>query len=476
VGSSDATKLHRYHAAIARLEKLIEETRIPVEKSPLAVRERAERRLARLHRLLDALGNPHLGYPIVHVAGTSGKGSTSTAVAAILSAAGYRTGLHTSPYLQVATEKLQVDGRLVDPEMFAALVDEVVDRLNGVLAPGEESLTYAEAWVVLISLHFARERVDAAVIEVGAGGRFDMTNVVQPAVSVVTSIGLDHVITLGGTIPEIAWHKAGIIKPGVPAVTAVPDPEALDVITAEAAKVGAPLTRVVEGETYEVLGIDLGGTHWRELPDGQELTTPLPGRVQAANAATAVAAVRALAGSGLPVGDEPIHSGLSRARIPGRFEIAQVRPRVILDGAHNAQKMAALAGDLPVVLAGAPDAKLIVVLGVLEAKDAAQIARFLTPHVHELIVTSPRVVAKPGLAPPALEATARAAGYAGPIAVVPEPRDAIETAIGRARPLDTVLVTGSLYLVGNIRGRWYPDDEIALQRTPWPALRTAQLG
>src|SRR4051794_40195076 len=178
----------RYHDAASRLDDLIEMTPSPTETSLEAVRERATYRMGRLRRFLARLGDPQLGYPIVHVGGTSGKGSTSTTIAAILTAAGYRTGLHTSPYLQASSEKLQFDGQLIAPDLFADLADEILAAHDRWIADGEAPLTYGEAWGALTWRFFTHQRVDVAVVEVGAGGRFDLTNILTPLLSVLTSV------------------------------------------------------------------------------------------------------------------------------------------------------------------------------------------------------------------------------------------------------------------------------------------------
>jgi dihydrofolate synthase/folylpolyglutamate synthase len=468
--------LRRYREAQARTDGLIERTPPPEGKSPAEIRARAEMRLARLRRFLAYLGDPHLRYPVVHVGGTSGKGSTSTAVAAILTAAGYRTGLHTSPYLQVATEKLQIDGRLIAGDRFADLIDEVLAAADAWASPAGELLTYGEFWVALTAVAFAREPVDVAVIEVGAGGRFDMSNVVHPTVSVITSIGLDHTVTLGPTIEQIAWHKAGIVKAGAPVVTAVSDPAGLAPILAEAALTGSPVTRVIPGTTFEILTEEVDGVTWRELDaEGMPrpaLRTALPGRFQATNAATAVAAVRALAARGFDVPLEAIREGLSRARIPGRCEVIQSSPRVILDGAHNPDKVAALVAELPRLAARPAEARLIAVVGMLESKEHQAMLRLIAPVVDELIVTTPRVLAKPGTTADLLAVEARIARFGGAVFAREAPQDALDLALERAdaRRGDVVLITGSLYLVGNLRSRWYADDAVLLHRTPWPSL------
>ncbi len=441
--------VERYHEAVARLNALIDPEH--QRSTTLAeVRARAERRLARLRAFLAYLGNPHQQFAVVHVGGTSGKGSTAAAIAAMLTAAGYRTGLHLSPYLQVATEKVQLDGRLIAAGTFADLVTETLAAAGAWAERTGERLSYGEAWVALLALYFASERVDFAVIEVGAGGRFDLTNVVHPVVSVITSVGLDHMETLGPTIRDIAWHKAGIIKPGAPVVTPVRDPEALGPILDEAHITGSAVIHV---------------------PPATVAATPaMAGQFQVTNAATAIATVQALAQQGYVITETAIAEGLATARLPGRLETVQAMPRVMLDGAHNAQKAEALAMALPPVLSGTHH--VILVLGVLESKDDQAILAPLLPLAGELIVTRPRVYAKPGRDPEALAAAARHAGFAGPITVEADPADAIAAALARAAtaPASTVLVTGSLYLVGNIRGRWYPDDAIVLQRTPWPSV------
>jgi len=200
----------------------------------------------------------------------------------------------------------------------------------------------------------------------------------------------------------------------------------------------------------------------------------MSGRYQAANAALAVATVEALAPSGFTVREPAVEAGLARARLPGRFETVQQIPRIVLDGAHNVQKIAALVDDLPVLLQRPPGGRLIVVLGVLEAKDHAGIVERTAAHADELVLTRPRVLAKPGADPATIAEHARRAGFGGPILIEDEPIAAIETAIGRANPErgDAVLVTGSLYLVGNVRRRWYPDEHIVLQQTPWPVNTT----
>jgi dihydrofolate synthase/folylpolyglutamate synthase len=462
--TSKAQGLRDYHEALRRTNDLVD--RSPTQpKNPADVRARAEQRLARLRALLSRLGNPHLAFRVIHVGGTSGKGSTSAAIAAILTAGGIRTGLHTSPYLQVATEKIQLDGRLIDGMTLLEAVETV---LHAAQDSGVGRITYGEAWFAMVALIFARANVEIGVIEVGAGGRFDLTNVVEPAVSVITSVGLDHMETLGATIPEIAWHKAGIIKNAAPVVSAVTDPDALDVIRREAEIKQSTLHHVLAGETFGAM-LNAGGSFdWWELQQSEIVyPTSMPGRFQATNSATALVAVRLIEPE-IARNPEIVRRGLLGSRLQGRYETMSACPAVILDGAHNPQKMAALARDLRQRKKSAPESRLIAVVGVLEAKDHLNVLREIVNVADELVTTSPRVLAKPGAKATALARDARELGFSGPVLAIDDPLAALDTALDRSSVVDTVVVTGSLYLVGNVRGRWYPDDEIILQQTAWP--------
>lgn len=452
-----------YEAAVERTYGLIDPA--PDLRGGLpAIHARARAKQARLGRLLAAMGDPHRAAPVVHVGGTSGKGSTSVAIAAVLTAAGYRTLLHTSPYLQVATEKLQLDGRLVPAEPFAAGIAAVLAAAEGL---GEGPIGYPELWMALIAWTMRELAADAAVIEVGAGGRLDMTNVVRPAVSVITSVGLDHTETLGSTLAEIAWQKAGIVKPGAPVVTAVTEPVALAVIEAEAAARGAELTVVRPGVDVVVDG-DAGGwaepVRWRDVATGARYAGGMAGGIQAVNGATALATVRALRGRGWGIGDDAVREGLAAGRLPGRLEGMPGRATVVLDAAHNPQKAAALAQDL-----AKSGRRCVGVVGVLAAKQAREMLAELAPALRALVATQPTVIGKRPLPAGELAAVAAEVGVGG-VAVEPEPGAALERALATAGEGDVVLVTGSLYLIGELRRRWYPDAAMVEQRTPWPVV------
>ncbi|MBM4437542.1 MAG: bifunctional folylpolyglutamate synthase/dihydrofolate synthase, partial [Actinobacteria bacterium] len=274
-------------------------------------------RLARMRRFLERVGNPHAGLRIVHVGGTSGKGSVAAKVAAGLTAAGYRTGLHVSPYLQTPLEKFVLDGRLGRPRELVDLVAWIRPHVDAFArADRDGAPTYGMVWVALTFEYFRRAATDVLVLEVGAGGRFDLTNVVHPVLAVVTAVGLDHTKTLGDRLEDIAWHKAGIYKSGVPAMAGATPPEALAVLTREAERVGAP---------FEHAGLTAG-------PD-----------VRVANTALALAALARLRSCGFARLRPAALAAAAEATLPGRFERMPGLPATVLDGAHNRDKAQALA-------------------------------------------------------------------------------------------------------------------------------------
>ncbi|MGH2617486.1 MAG: bifunctional folylpolyglutamate synthase/dihydrofolate synthase [Thermomicrobiales bacterium] len=447
-----STPLEAYHRAQNRLLGLIsgEPTRAASAGSQ---RQRAQARLAHTRKLLTFLGDPQRQYPTVYVTGTSGKGSTSAAIAAMLTAAGFRVGLRTSPYLQVATEKLQIGPRLIAAESLDDVSSKVLaahEQLTSSSLPTQR-LGYAEAWSVMTLLWFAEQQIDAAVVEVGAGGRFDATNVFDPAVSVITSIGLDHVAFLGPTLGDIAWHKAGIIKPGATAVVGVVPAEAWTVIEREVRLTGSGLVRS------------------SPLPPSLRGSIGMFGAFQETNAAVAVAAIDALRSRGIPISETAVRTGLSSARMPGRLEHLPRTdgPTVWVDGAHNADKINALASELRLIAGEGP--LPVVVLGVLGAKDAMAIASGIGSIASAIVATEPDVVGRKSLPAPDLAAMVRESGFKGPLHVDPDPLRALLAAETMARSQQSsVLVTGSLYLAGHVRRRWYPDADIIVQRTPWP--------
>jgi dihydrofolate synthase/folylpolyglutamate synthase len=458
--NTSATRL--YDAAERYILELITGPPSPdPETPPEVIRRRAIERLNRMRNFLAFIGDPQRTFRAIHIGGTSGKGSTATMTASILTAAGYRTGLHVSPYLQVATEKLMVDNKIASAARYHELVLQLASQSEKWVASGEPPLSYGEFWVALTFLYFAEENVDVGVVEVGAGGRFDLTNVIEPEVVGITSIGLDHVATLGGTLEEIAWHKAGIIKPDTIAVTAVDEPSSLTVIRDEAQQVGARLVELKPGRSYRMSSTSAAGTTLYDRPSGTTFSVPLAGQFQAANAATAIALVREFDRERFDI--SAIQRGLETTRFPGRMEIVQNEPLVLLDGAHNPQKISGLAADIRNVTGGR---RLIGVFGALDSKNYIEMIHALTSRVDTMVATSPQVYAKPPV--PAEEIASEARTKIDAVFVEPEPLNAIQRAIDLASPDHAIVVTGSLYLIGNVRERWYPSEKILSQGTMWP--------
>ena len=426
--------------------------------------EDGPQRLARMRDLLRVLQEPQDRFQTLHVVGTSGKGSVCTFLGAALRAAGLRTGVHTTPYLQTPVEKLQVDGRYSSPREFVALVEHFRALLGagevGVAPAAFEGLAYPAIWVALTYLYFAMQRVDVAVIEASTGGRWDWTNTLRPEVAIVTTVGPDHLTTLGPTLADIAVHKAGAVKPGVPAVTGVALPERLTV-EREAATQRAPLYRL--GVEFAVSNVrcSVEGTRFDYIdhldPVGNLLDVQMAmlGRHQATNAALAIAALRQYAVRNGQPDEAAIRAGLGLARIPGRMELMQHDPDVLLDGAHNPEKAAALAASLAELF---PDRRLIVVLGALSTKDATGILAPLAGQARLAIVTAPHVLGKPSADPARIARDAAALGI--PTIDGGAPATALDLALEHARPDDVVVVTGSLYLVGEVRRQWVTDETV----------------
>jgi len=399
--------------------------------------------LERMRALTAALGNPEREYAVIHIAGTKGKGSTSALAASALQAAGYRTGLYTSPHLQDYGERIQVDGVPIPHPFLAELVDElkpVVARIP--------LLTTFEITTALGFLYFARQKVDAAVIEVGLGGRLDATNVVSPQVAVITSLSYDHMAVLGNTLSAIAAEKAGIIKADRPVVSSPQKEEALTVLERVARERQAALTLVGRDVLFTAGEHSLDGqaltVRTQDLP-ALELTIPLLGAHQMVNAATACAALRI---SGLRISDQAIQKGFAEVFWPCRFEIMRREPPVVLDSAHNVDSADHLRQTLDDYFPGRP---VILVFGSSEDKDIQGMLTSLKPRLSRLIVT--QAVHPRALATGQLVAMARQVGLEGE-AVVP-----VEAALGRALRLaethgEIVLSAGSMFVTAEVRTAW----------------------
>ncbi|MFH1464451.1 MAG: folylpolyglutamate synthase/dihydrofolate synthase family protein [Pseudomonadota bacterium] len=398
--------------------------------------------LERMQRFMRAFGSPHQRYPIIHVAGTNGKGSVTHMIAEVLRQQGFRVGLYTSPHLQHVNERIKVGGRPISDRDLGELLDRVGEQGRGLgrdllaLEEDQEALTFFETCTAAAFLHFAEVGVDVAVVEVGMGGRLDATNICTPVVTAITSIGLDHTEVLGPDIASIAAEKAGILKPGVPVVAGGVPPDALRVIRAMAQTRGARL--LVCGEDFHV-SRDGDAVTWQG-PGGrrQGFSVGMAGIHQVDNAAVAMAVIDLLP-LALACDDAATRVGIAQARIDGRLE--WLAPDVLIDAAHNQDGAITLATYLR---RRGPQPRRTLVLGCSREKDIRAIGALLAPHFSRVLTSAcahPRAMA-PGDVAAALEGLSVPVMPAGPI----------EQALPLARAGGgEVVVAGSIFLIGAVR-------------------------
>jgi dihydrofolate synthase/folylpolyglutamate synthase len=403
--------------------------------------------LGRMRALMALLGDPQDSFPIIHVAGTKGKGSTCAFTAAALHAAGYRTGLYTSPHLQDYAERIQIDGRPVSHSRLVDLVRQIKPAVAQI-----PRLTTFEITTALGFLYFAQQNVNAAVIEVGLGGRLDATNIVTPRVSVITSLSYDHMAVLGNTLALIAGEKAGIIKPGVPVVLSPQEDEALAVLQRVAAERNAAVTLVGGDVTFERLSHSLNGQTFEIVnrqssildPKSVILRIPLLGLHQVVNAATAYMALRT---SGLSLSDAAIRKGFGEVHWPCRFEIVRRESPVVLDSAHNADSARRLRQTLDENFPGRP---VVWLFSILEDKDAAGMLAELKTRLSQVIATQtdhPRV-----LAAEKIVSLVESAGI--PVELVRPASAALSRAMELAGDRGVTLVAGSVAFAGEMKTAW----------------------
>jgi dihydrofolate synthase / folylpolyglutamate synthase len=426
--------------------------------------------LDRIRDLLDLLGEPQRSFPSIHITGTNGKTTTARMVDALLREFGIRTGRYTSPHLQSVTERIAIDGAPIDDTTFTTVYDDIAPYLEFVDSRHQDPMTFFEVLTGMAFAAFAEAPVDVGVIEVGLGGRWDATNVIDAPVAVVTPIGLDHMQYLGETVEAIAAEKADIVHPGAILVAGPQPPGAAEVLDARAAAVGA--TQVRAGVDFglrsrsiavggQMLGLQgLGGEY-------DEVFLPLYGAHQAGNAATALAAVEAFLGlrGGPAQGRGPLDVDVVRAAFasassPGRMEIVRRSPTIILDGAHNPAGAFALAAALEESFTFE---RLVAVVAVLDDKDAGGLLGALEPIVTSVVVTansSPRALPVDTLAEVAVEVFGDAR-----VEVAGRLDDAIDAAVGDAETEliggGGVLITGSIVTVGDARALLLPSATVA---------------
>ncbi len=410
--------------------------------------------------LAERLGRPDRAYPSVHIAGTNGKGSTAALLESILRHAGYRTGLNTSPHLEKINERLRINGEEIGDDAFAEIFTRIHVFIEELLAAGKLRAhpTYFECVTAMAFEYFARERVECGVFEVGLGGRLDATNIISPAVSVITRIDFDHENFLGHSLQEIAAEKAGILKPGVPAVLAEQRPEACEVLLTRAKQLGCPVIEATQAFRIDRESMQNGRARARVLETASgtsfEIAPSLPGHFQLQNALNAIATARLLHVRGFRISNDALTQGVANTVWPGRLEKLQSHPDVYLDGAHNPSAARELATFLQQNFAGR---KLWLLYAALRDKAVDEVAGLLFPLASEVIFTEPRT-------PRAVSAKqlAEIAGHhAASFSLIPDAERALEHALAKAAPDDAIFITGSLYLVGQLRHYWRHRAQVA---------------
>lgn len=419
-----------------------------IERSRDLAKEPPRFNLERVERLLELAGRPQDRFGCVHIAGTKGKGSTAVMVDAVLRAANHHVGLFTSPHLHRFSERITIDGQPIEEQALAEITSELRPAVEAIHRRFTElgGLTTFEVTTAVALVHFARQKVDYAILEVGMGGRLDATNVVTPMVAAITSISLDHTRFLGNSLLEIAAEKAGIIKPGVPVVVAPQPAEAMGLIKETAAAKGARLIEVGRDVTWSGTAFPGGQTLSvrGRLGDYDDLRLALLGEHQGINAAVAVAVVETLREQGVVVGDDAIRRGLRSAWWPGRLETVALTPRIVVDGAHNVDSMHRLAAALKQSFSYD---RLIVVLGTSLDKDISGMIAAIGPAAGVLIATRsshPRSAETEKLAK-------EAAKYVDQVYEAPGVDAALSLALKLAHEKDLICATGSLFVVSEAR-------------------------
>ncbi len=416
--------------------------------------------LENISTLAEALGHPEKKYRSIHIAGTNGKGSTAAFTESILRTAGIKTGLYTSPHLERINERIRMNGEEISDEEFAKTFTKIQALIEELLAQGKLRAhpTFFEVVTALAFAHFAKVNVQIAVFEVGLGGRLDATNILTPEVSVITQVAFDHENFLGHALQEIAAEKAGIIKAGVPVVLAEQRPEARDVILKRAMEIEAPIVErdkefhVEEIEIHE--GCVRAEVVERKSGERFEIAPKLRGRFQLGNAINAIAVVRLLKERGAEIPEEIVEQGITDAIWPGRMEKLQSNPDVYLDGAHNPSAARELANFLGENFA---ERRVTLLFAAMRDKAVDEIAGILFPRASEVIFTQPKI----SRAISAAQLAEMAGDYATQYRVIPDAETALEEALASARSNDAIFITGSLYLVGELRHHWRTRTQVA---------------
>jgi dihydrofolate synthase/folylpolyglutamate synthase len=443
-----------YDAAVRYLLSLGRELAAPTQAAA------AKFDLDNISILAERLGRPDRAYPSAHIAGTNGKGSTAAFLESILRCAGFRTGLNTSPHLERINERIRINGEEIKDGPFAETFARIHALIEELLAAGKLRAhpTYFECVTAMAFEYFAREHVEFGVFEVGLGGRLDATNIVRPAVSIITRIDFDHENFLGHSLREIAAEKAGILKPAVPIVLADQHPEVREIILARASELHCPVLEPARlfHANVEFLEGGLVRARLTEAASGtvSELAPSLPGRFQLQNALNAVAAARFLQNRGFRISCDAIAQGIANTVWPGRLEKLQSNPDIYLDGAHNPSAARELAAFLEQNFAGR---RIWLIYAALRDKAVDEVAGLLFPRAQEVIFTAPRT----SRAVSAVQLAEIAGHHAPHFSIIPDAEKALDYALAKAVPKDAVFVTGSLYLIGQLRHYWKHRAQVA---------------
>ncbi len=446
-----------YHEALRYLYGLVDYEKRRIERySP------REFKIERVMRLLEQLGNPHQTYPTLHIAGTKGKGSVSVMMAEIAQTAGVQTGLYTSPHLHTYRDRMQINRAPISRRQMAALLQEIKPNVESI-----EGLTTFEVTTALAFLYFAREHIDLGVMEVGLGGRLDATNVITPDLSIITSLSLDHMAILGNTLAEIAREKAGIIKPGVPVISAPQRPDAIEVLETVAAEHEATLTVVGRDWIWEPVSHSLTGQTLRiykshgTSPFEGAYKVALLGDFQQENATVAVAAADKLYTTGHSwATPEATHAALQNVTWPGRMEILNPEPPVVVDSAHNPYATQVLAQSLKTWF---PDTKWLLIYGASNDKDIDGMLKALLSLSEHVIVT--RSYHPRAATPYVLADKCAMLGQGAEIAV--DPGRALQQASPRMHAGWGIIATGSIFIVADVREAWAKQGGLDLPQGDW---------
>lgn len=397
--------------------------------------------LESITRLLQLVDDPHKRLQTIHVGGTNGKGSVCAFISSVLQKGGYKVGLYTSPHLVSFTERIQINGKEIAWDEVARLTELLRSRGEEEGVP--QQFSFFDFTTALAFYYLALQQVDVAVIEVGLGGRLDSTNVLLPLITVITNVTREHADILGNTVQEIAREKAGIVKPGVPVISGVTQPEVIPIIEEECGKKGAPLrlvSRDFSAERIEPKTMDFHGQRCQ----WQKVRVKLSGSHQIYNAALALSALEVLREQGWNVTEKSIYAGLAEANCPGRLELMQDAPGVLLDGAHNPAAARALRRALQEEF---EYRRLFMLVGILEDKDAQTMLAELAPMADSLVAVKPDT--SRAMAPNRIAEIARR--YCEEIQIIEDVAKALEQVLKSAQKDDLILATGSLYTVGEAR-------------------------